>query len=1134
MPRIFDNIDQKLLPALKDTLKLSSNADFCVGYFNLRGWKELVSSVEVWPGGEKNQCRLLVGMQRLPEDELRHVYSLISKEEEIDQKTVVSLKRKLAEEFRNQLTFGAPTDADEQGLRRLSAQLSSGKLVVKLFLRHPLHAKLYLCFRNDPNSPIVGFLGSSNLTLAGLSNQGELNLDVLDHDATSKLARWFDGRWNDRWCFDITKELIQIIEESWARPDILPPYYIYVKMAYHLAEEARHGLSEFEIPKEFRSVLLDFQSAAVRIAARHLEKRGGVVIGDVVGLGKTLMATALARVFQEPPYSYETLIICPKNLVAMWDDYAAQYRLLCKIVPSTRVSSILPELRRYRIVLIDESHNFRNREGRRYAIIRDYIERNNSSCILLSATPYNKAYLDLGSQLRLFLKPDDPLGIRPEEYIRRECNNNVGEFTKKHQCPVNCLSAFEKSEHPDDWRELMRLFMVRRTRSFIEKNYAKPHPKTGKKCLLLANGDPFYFPKRIPRTLKFKVNNSDQEDQYARLYSDKVVDTIRHLHLPRYGLGNYERPAFDSPPTVDEARILSNLSRAGKHLIGFCRINLFKRLESSGSSFLSSVQRHIMRNFVYLHAFENNLPLPIGTQDAALFDTNNDDADGDTTTTPNDFFEGVGDQDKVTIDLNSCNSIDEFRKQAAIGYDFFRSKYSSRFDWLRPGLFEKKLAEDLLEDAKSLFSILQLAGEWDYKLDAKLAELHKLVIEQHPKEKILIFSQFADTVLYLEDRLRRLGVKDLAAVTGESEDPTVFARRFSPESNRSHDKLAVKDEIRVLVATDVLSEGQNLQDAAIVVNFDLPWAIIRLIQRAGRVDRIGQKAEQIFCYSFLPSEGVERIIRLRSRVRQRLHENAEVIGTDEMFFEDENHDELIKDLFTEKSGVFDDAEDDEVDLSSLAYQIWKNACDTDSKLTKLIPDLSNVVFSTKAKFSDSRAATNQNTGVMVYVKTSDDNDALVWLDEKGRVVTESQHEILRSAKCAPDTPGLTRLSNHHQLVQQAVSFVAIEHHIEGGQLGRPSSARRRVYERLNDYKDRVRNTLFDLKLLHLAIETIYTKTLTETARDLLNRELRMGISDEKLAQLVLSLYEEGRLCAPDDDVESREPRIICSLGIRKT
>src|SRR5205814_8960126 len=181
-------------------------------------------------------------------------------------------------------------------------------------------------------------------------------------------------------------------------------------------------------------------------------------------------------------------------------------------------------------------------------------------------------------------------------------------------------------------------------------------------------------------------------------------------------------------------------------------------------------------------------------------------------------------------------------------------------------------------------------------------------------------TQFADTVRYLGGQLRAQKISNAAAVTGNSADPTMYAWRFSPESNNKQETIKPDDELRVLIATDVLSEGQNLQDGAIIVNYDLPWAIIRLVQRAGRVDRIGQKSEEILCYSFLPADGVERLLRLRSRVRRRLQENAEVVGTDETFFEDERHDSLIRDLFTERSGTLDDPEDNEVDLASLAYQ----------------------------------------------------------------------------------------------------------------------------------------------------------------------------------------------------------------------
>lgn len=314
MPRIFDNIDQSLLPALRQTLALSSRADFCVGYFNLRGWKAIDEFIEKWSGAPDQCCRLLVGMQRLPQEDLHSALSLLKSEAGMDNQAANRLKKKLAEEFRQQLMFGAPTNEDEIGLRRLAAQIRDKKVLVKLFLRHPLHAKLYLLFRPDPISPTIGYVGSSNLTFAGLSHQGELNIDVLDQDACNKLSQWFEDRWNDRWCIDISKELIEIIEESWARESMVPPYHIYLKIAYHLSQEARTGLTEFRIPADFGNRLFDFQLAAVKIASHHLNKRGGILIGDVVGLGKTLMATAVARIFEDD-YDLETLIICPKNLV---------------------------------------------------------------------------------------------------------------------------------------------------------------------------------------------------------------------------------------------------------------------------------------------------------------------------------------------------------------------------------------------------------------------------------------------------------------------------------------------------------------------------------------------------------------------------------------------------------------------------------------------------------------------------------------------------------------------------------------------------------------------------------------------------------------------------------------------------
>ncbi|RKU09111.1 NgoFVII family restriction endonuclease [Candidatus Poribacteria bacterium] len=1125
MPRIFDNIDQRLLPALRETLKTADHADFCVGYFNLRGWRGLSSYIEEWEGGEGGCCRLLVGMQPPPEDTLRQTMRFDKGDDGIDNQTALRLKQRLAEEFREQLTVGVPTRADEKGLRQLARQIRDDKVKVKLFLRHPLHAKLYLLYRPDPITPTVSYLGSSNLTLAGLSQQGELNVEVLDPDTCQKLEDWFEDRWTDRWCIDISKELVEIIEQSWAREELIPPYHIYIKMAYHLSNEARAGLNEFQIPRDFQGKLFEFQTAAVKIAAHHLNKRGGVLIGDVVGLGKTLMGTALARIFEDD-HDLETLIICPKNLVRMWEDYRDEYRLRARVLSISRVISELPNLRRYRLVLIDESHNLRNREGKRYGAIREYIQENESKVILLSATPYNKTYLDLSSQLRLFVGENEDLGIRPEQLIRRL--GGEAEFTRKHQSGPRTLAAFEQSEYIDDWRELMRLYLVRRTRSFIMENYAEMQSETGRKFLSFPDGNRSYFPTRIPKTVKFTIDDENPDDPYAQLYSPYVVDTISNLKLPRYGLANYIDKE-SSEPTPAEQRQLENLSRGGKRLIGFSRTNLFKRLESSGHVFIQSVERHILRNYIFLHAIENDKPLPIGSQNAEMLDSRLYDEDADALNLISDPFDDDTDDTGEKFDDTSSQFIsyttDAFKERAAKIYHLYTTQYKSRFRWIRPNLFHKSLQKDLTDDVHALLEVLQKYGTWDAGKDAKLNALEDLLTQSHPDDKVLIFTQFADTVRYLNDALSARGITQLAEVTGDSPDPTELARQFSPISNnRGH----TQNELRVLISTDILSEGQNLQDCSIVVNYDLPWAIIRLVQRAGRVDRIGQKAEKILCHSFLPAEGVERIINLRARVRARLHQNAEVVGTDEAFFEDDRNEQAILDLYNERAGLLDDELDNDVDLASYAYQIWQNAITQNSELEGIISKMPSVVYSTQPH----RATETEPEGALIYMRTGEGNDALAWVDRDGQSVTESQFAILQTAACEPNTPAMSPLENHHDLVQKGTELIITEERSIGGGLGRPSGARFRVYERLTRYAEEVEGMVFDIPELRRAIEDIYRYPLRQSATDILNRQLRSGISDRGLAEQVIDLRDEDRLCIVQKERQIREPQIICSLGLR--
>ena len=1128
MPRIFDNIEQNLLPALQKTLKVSERADFCVGYFNLRGWRHLAEYVDKWAGGDGHCCRLLVGMHVAPSDALRQ--ALRSGEEELtDNKTANREKRRIADEFRRQLMFGTPSNADEANLRKLSRQLRAQKLFVKVYLAHPLHAKLYLLHRQDENNPITGFLGSSNLTFAGLQHQGELNVDVMDHDSCNKLVRWFEDRWNDDWCVDISKELADIIDESWAGERLLSPYLVYLKMAYHLAQDARAGLSEFTIPPIFKDTLLDFQSAAVKIAAHHLNKHGGVIIGDVVGLGKSIIAAALAKVFEED-HGTETLIICPKNLVSMWEGYVWRYELRAKVLPLSKVQAKLPEKTpRYRLVLIDESHNLRNREGKRWRAVRDYIERNDCRTILLTATPYNKSYLDLSAQLALFLDDEENIGIRPEKLIADLGGEH--EFVRKHQCGVQTLKAFEKSEDGDDWRDLMRQYMVRRTRSFITQNYAQSDEKG--KYLQFADGRKSYFPLRQPKSLGFMIDDQNPNDQYARLYGNAVVGAINGLALPRYGLGLYLAPKPKTPPTPQQAKIIEGLSRAGTRLMGFCRTNLFKRLESAGPAFIQSIERHILRNFVVLHALENDLDIPLGTQDAAVLDTRFHDEDFDMPA-EDDSAEDSDDAPLQESTAANLHTEDDYRQRAAEIYTSYSTTLKNRFKWLPAALFKTELAAQLADDASSLLGVLRDCGQWRAESDAKLDALIKLITEKHQHDKLLVFTQFADTARYLMEQLRARGITHVAAATGQSLDPTELAQRFSPASNNR--SVSPEDELRVLITTDVLSEGQNLQDAHIIVNYDLPWAIIRLIQRAGRVDRIGQQSSTILCYSFVPADGIERIIRLRQRVSERLKENAEVVGSDEQFFDDETDDKLIYDIYTEKSGSLDgDDFDEEVDLASYAWQIWKNATDADPALAPVIESLPNVVYACKEHATTPK-------GALVYMRGAHGHDALAWIDENGNPATRSQLAILKAAACTKDTPPQPRSEQHHALTQRGLELASQEVTAGSGALGRPSGARFKTYERLQRLLSTLSGATRDLfitddylRRIDKVKDAIYRYPLRQGATDSLNRQIKAGATDQQLFELAHTLHSEGRLCQIQDDENGdavqQKAHIICSMGL---
>lgn len=1115
MPNIYDNIELKLYESLEKSIQEATRADFCTGYFNLRGWDIIADEVDQLKGEVvqekdgrvKRYCRLLVGMQRLPEEELRIKY--FGDADVMTNTKATELRKLAAAKFKKQLQIGLPEDAGERAVKKLLKQLKEGRVVVKLQVREQLHAKLYITHKDHHLNKYACYLGSSNLTFSGLKGQGELNIDVLDNDASIKLNKWFEDRWNDRYCMDITNDLIEVIENSWASEKIFSPYHIYLKMAFHLSMEAQQGILEYQVPQPFKDMLFDFQTKAVQTASIKLNTRGGVMIGDVVGLGKTFVAAAVAKIFQEE-LRHETLIICPKNLERMWKDTCITSGLVSTVIPLSMVHRALPEALFHRTVIIDESHNLRNDTGRAYSAIKEYLEKHNSKVILLSATPYNKEFGDIANQLKLFIGEDEDLGISPEIYIRE--SGGIANFkTKFPDILPTSIAAFEKSGYIDDWRELMRLYMVRRTRGFIMKHYALEDPENGRKYLLYPDGTRSYFPKRILKKIEFPVETTG--DQYAELYSGEVLNKIDNLNLPRYGLSNYRSKKIPEKKSVDE-KILQNLTRAGARMIGICRSNFFKRLDSSGHSFILTLRRHLLRNYVFIYALDEKKNLPIGA--THYFD-----------------LEGyLPDDDIETDEVNSPYSTSKFTheeliKSAEKVYSLYATEGKNKFDWISHEYFTPKLSKHLKEDCENLIHILEKTSSWDPAKDKQLIELYDLVTKTHPDEKLLVFTEYTDTAKYVHQYLESRKVSNLAVVWGNSDDPTSDAHRFSPVSNGKKN-LAAENEIRVLVTTDVLSEGQNLQDSHIIINYDLPWAIIGLIQRAGRVDRIGQKSAEILVYSFLPDHKVEEIIKVIEKLKRRIKEASDVLGGDEGVFEDQIIN--VETIYAGGSDILEDQDEGEgeIDLTSYAYQIWKNASDADTSLKKIIPALPNLVYSAK---ENEDAPHNQ--GVVVYAKTSNGNDILSWVNSNGEVISNSHFRILKAASCNADTQAVEKLKNHHDIVAETVKNAELNSIDKSKSLLTKRSTAYKVLTRLEKYYNKTRDGMFPEEKLKDAIGELHKFHLKDSARDIFNRQLKNAIQDENLKILFMKLYEDEKLFIKPDKEEDAEnaPSLICSLGL---
>ncbi len=1103
VPNIFDNItdETRLGSALRSSLKDFDTADIASGYLDLRGWSNFADIIDAKIQDEGRAAgpiaRVLVGMVA-PADS-HEILAALQQDvqpapygsDEHDFEKARQRRDQLVKHLRTQLMRGLSTEVGQQTLQTLKRQLQDGAVEMKVFTEKPLHGKTYIFHApGKMHGARWGYVGSSNLTGAGLHSNLELNIDVQDSDATKKLADWFTARWDDPFSLSITAEIIGLIEESWAGEQQPTPFEIYLKICHSLSQDARDGLG-YVIPGSLRDLLLDYQESAVRTLSRRIVRRGGAMLGDVVGLGKTLTAVATAKML-EAAEDYTTLVLCPKNLEQMWREHMDEYDVAGgRVVPYSMVDSVLPELKRFNLVICDESHNLRNNGTVAYEAIHNYIRTNDSKVLLLTATPYNLAFEDVANQIGLYIDEDDDLGIIPSAALA--ANPNI---RTKVDGKITTLAAFRESEEADDWKRLMSDHLVRRTRSFIKRSAKKKTVELDdgttveREYLQFSNGQSFFFPTRVPRPLSHVFS---EDDPAQLMEDDDTIAAVASLILPRYRLADYDNPRATHTP--EDTKNIADIRVGRGNVSGFVRTGLFKRLSSSGHSFILSLQRQRARNELFIHAIDNNLEIPLGSfTDRQI---------------------AVTDED-VETDAPLHGNIES-------RYATLRASLPKKTKWINSSVFTKQLRSDLAADNTTITDMLDRFGAWDSTRDSKINALVDLLRTEHPDEKVLIFTEYVDTAEYVAEALQEAGVANVGLVSGNTDNPAAAARRFSPNSNKlphqhADEPVVIDNPIDVLVATDVLSEGQNLQDGHIVVNFDLPWAIIRIIQRAGRVDRIGQTSDKVFVY-LITHDKIEQALQLRARIKRRLGAAAEAFGSDEEFFGTETETNFLEDFY---NGVLHEDDDDpegEADSVSEAWLVWSNAQERHPELTAKALRMQDMVHSTRDQYMR-----EDRGSVTCYVRTESGVDAFATssTDTHGNNIERllTPLEALRIFQAELDTPTAPLRADHFDRQKSLLLGPLTTDAITQGNL---KGIRKWVWERLGG------DTLYSVSAGD-ALNALYERSLTTHAKQRLIQARKSRYSLDDLADLIRQLHEEDRLVI--QATENDEIRIVCSLGVQ--
>ena len=975
---IVDNSseEQSVKQYLIDWCNVSKQMDIATGYLEIGG---LLSLDTHWQKVDK--IRIILG-----NEVTKRTKDVI---DEVVKSLLNGVKKSIDDEHeKNEFLIGVPAIIDA---------MKNGKIECRVYDKSKFHAKAYITyFREEYKTGLIhsmnipsgyALVGSSNFTRAGLTQNIELNIQ--NSDSVDQLQDWFEKHWENG--LDITEAVLEVMEKQCKE---FSPYDVYMRSMYELFKSREETISEWErhdsvIYKGLSQYQRDGYNSLIEIANRY----SGAFLCDGVGLGKTYVGMMLIERFVKKERKNVVLMVPASARVSVWETTIKKYlpEILegfypFKIVNHTDLTldsrqNVMNQIaEQAEIIIIDEAHHFRNRASNRYRKLFDMMGQGHSKkMFMLTATPINNSFLDLQHLIELFtLRKDDyfaqaPLGI----------HSLSGHF-KKMEMRLRDMSGTMASDSIDITDDIFRgdqlvnSLVVQRSRGYVKKSLSS---EEGKKVL---------FSLRQPPT----VANYSLKISYGKLIDDFVKSFYRKdkktgKTLPILALAVYS-PYEESYYIGDRDKLDEMKTGRQTQVVNLIRQLLLKRFESSIAAFEETCIRIYIRLRKFLVDYQE-----YGNQRSI----------DRTFAKQEDIFDYVTKYLEQEVNISVEDMEDDLPDYV---WDVEEEINVEDFDI-------DAMLDDTILDLEVLAGFIEDIMSFEPENDDKIRELKRILIEDEriKNKKVIIFSEYRATALYIYKELKKAGFNNIYEIDGKTKgDRHDMVQRFAPYYNDLSSDT-VEDEIQILIATDVLAEGLNLQDASCLVNYELHWNPVRLMQRIGRVDRrrdaeieekllkdhpeLKKDRDNAYYWNFLPPSELEQLLSLYKTVSQKTLRISKTFGIEgkKLLTPDDDY-EALKEFNSAYEGETTTDEEIALEYQSLLY----DNPDYEERLNDLPRKMySGKISSTRSGFFFCFELPTKRTD-----GTWSDGDGLYrwyWIDEENNI-SENTYEIWKAIRCNKD------------------------------------------------------------------------------------------------------------------------------------